>query len=168
MDLLKSIHELEDLVEQASRLPFTGKCMIPEDELMNLITDMRNQWPSALREAESITQERDKIIEDAHAEAQNIIEQAKAYAQKKVSDSEITAAAKARANEILEKTYQHSEEVRGGSMQYAEQILDHMDSYMRRMAESIAEAREGLKHIEDEPEPQQDESVKEDMKKNKQ
>ena len=104
MDIIKSIHELEDLVTNSSRLVFTNKCLIEEDKLVRLIDDIRKEWPSALKEAEEITQNRDKIIEDARAEAKNIIEQAKAYAQKKASEDEITLAAQSKAKDILNKT----------------------------------------------------------------
>ncbi len=157
MDLLKSIHELEELVANASHFPFTGKCMLDEEALMQLISDMREQWPTALQEAEKITDERDKIIEDARAEAKNIIEQAKAYAQKQVSEDAITTAAKARANEILEKTYQRSEEVRNGSLQYAQQVFEHMEHYMKNVMDNVSMAKEGLKHIDDVPKNQHSE-----------
>ena len=151
MDLLNSIHQLEELVTNSSHFPFTGKCMIDEEMLMQLISDMREQWPTALQEAEKITNERDKIIADARAEAKNIIEQAKAYAQKKVSEDEITKAAKVRANEILEKTYQRSEEVRNGSIQYAEQVFDHMDNYVQNVMNNVQAAKAGLKNISTKP-----------------
>ncbi len=150
MDLLKSIRELEDLVTNSSRLVFTNKCLIEEDALIRLIDDIRKQWPSALQEAEEITKNRDKIIEDARIEAKNIIEQAKVYAQKKVSEDEITTAAKERSNDILEKTYKRSEEVRDGSVQYAEQVFDHMTLYVQNVMNNLQMAKEGLKHIGEE------------------
>ena len=78
MDIIKTLDELEELVSNSSRLVFTNKCLIEEDALVRLIDDIRKDWPSALKEAEEITQNRDKIIEDAGAEAKKIIEKAKA------------------------------------------------------------------------------------------
>lgn len=148
MDLLKSIHELEDLVTNSSHLVFTNKCLIEEDELIRLIDDIRKEWPSALKEAEEITQNRDKIIEDARQEAKNIIEQVKAYAQKKASEDEITLAAKAKAKDILEKTYTQSEAMRNDSIQYAQQVFDHMGLYVQNVMNNIQAAKDGLKNIE--------------------
>ncbi len=148
MDLLKSIHELEELVGNSKRVVFTNKCLIEEDELVRLIDDIRQQWPSALKEAEEITLNREKIINDAQAEAKNIIEQAKAYAQKKVSEDEITKAAKVKAEDILNKTHNHSEEVRNGSIQYADQVFDHMTLYMQNIMSTIQAAKNGLKDIQ--------------------
>ena len=78
MDLLDSLHELEDLVASSSRFLLTKKCLVNEEELIRLISNIRKEWPSALKEAEEINANRDKIIEDARIEAKNIIEQAKA------------------------------------------------------------------------------------------
>lgn len=148
MDIIKTLDELEELVSNSSRLVFTNKCLIEEDALVRLIDDIRKDWPSALKEAEEITQNRDKIIEDARAEAKNIIEQAKAYAQKKASEDEITLAAKARAKEILEKTFTQSEAMRNDSVQYAQQVFDHMGLYVQNVMNNIQAAKEGLKNIE--------------------
>lgn len=148
MDIIKTLDELEELVSNSSRLVFTNKCLIEEDALVRLIDDIRKDWPSALKEAEEITQNRDKIIEDARAEAKNIIEQAKAYAQKKASEDEITLAAKARAKEILEKTFTQSEAMRNDSVQYAQQVFDHMGLYVQNVMNNIQVAKEGLKNIE--------------------
>lgn len=148
MDIIKTLDELEELVSNSSRPVFTNKCLIEEDALVRLIDDIRKDWPSALKEAEEITQNRDKIIEDARAEAKNIIEQAKAYAQKKASEDEITLAAKARAKEILEKTFTQSEAMRNDSVQYAQQVFDHMGLYVQNVMNNIQAAKEGLKNIE--------------------
>ena len=148
MDIIKTLDELEELVSNSSRLVFTNTCLIEEDALVRLIDDIRKDWPSAPKEAEEITQNRDKIIEDARAEAKNIIEQAKAYAQKKASEDEITLAAKARAKEILEKTFTQSEAMRNDSVQYAQQVYDHMGLYVQNVMNNIQAAKEGLKNIE--------------------
>lgn len=157
MDIIKSIHELEDLVTNSSRLVFTNKCLIEEDKLVRLIDDIRKEWPSALKEAEEITQNRDKIIEDARAEAKNIIEQAKAYAQKKASEDEITLAAQSKAKDILNKTYTQSEAMRNDSIEYAQQVFDHMGIYVQNVMNNIQAAKEGLKNIETKPEDKSEE-----------
>ena len=154
MDIIKTLDELEELVSNSSRLVFTNKCLIEEDALVRLIDDIRKDWPSALKEAEEITQNRDKIIEDARAEAKNIIEQAKAYAQKKASEDEITLAAKARAKEILEKTFTQSEAMRNDSVQYAQQVFDHMGLYVQNVMNNIQAAKEGLKKKKEKKEEQ--------------
>ena len=69
MDLLDSLHELEDLVASSSRFLLTNKCLVNEEELIRLISNIRKEWPSALKEAEEINANRDKIIEDARIEA---------------------------------------------------------------------------------------------------
>lgn len=63
MDLLDSLHELENLVASSSRFLLTNKCLVNEEELIRLISNIRKEWPSALKEAEEINANRDKIIE---------------------------------------------------------------------------------------------------------
>ena len=51
MDLLDSLHELEDLVANSSRFLLTNKCLVNEEELIRIIDNIRKEWPSALKEA---------------------------------------------------------------------------------------------------------------------
>ena len=151
MDLLKTISELEDLVAKSKRFPLTDKCMVDEEALIRLTNNIREQWPSALKEAEEITQNRDKIIADAREEAKNIIAQAKAYAQKQVNENTITVTAKEKANAILEKTYNHSEALRNESVQYAGQVLEHVIVYMQNALNTVEAAKQSLKDVQKQP-----------------
>lgn len=49
MDLLDSLHELENLVASSSRFLLTNKCLVNEEELIRLISNIRKEWPSALK-----------------------------------------------------------------------------------------------------------------------
>lgn len=158
MDLLKTISELEDLVAKSKRFPLTDKCMVDEEALIRLTNNIREQWPSALKEAEEITQNRDKIIADAREEAKNIIAQAKAYAQKQVNENTITVAAKEKAKAILEKTHNQSEAIRNESVQYrnesiqyAGQILEHVIVYMQNAQNTVEAAKQSLKDVQKRP-----------------
>ena len=169
MDLLKSISELEDLVANSKRFPLMDKCMVDEEAFIRIINEIRDQWPSALKEAEEITSNRDKIIEDAREEAKNIVAQAKAYAQKQVNEDAITVAAKAKANDILAKTYAHSETMRNESVQYAGQVLDHVILYLQNAMSTmegglntIETAKKNINEIKNQPiTPPQEEAQEE-------
>lgn len=151
MDLLKTISELEDLVAKSKRFPLTDKCMVDEEALIRLTNNIREQWPSALKEAEEITQNRDKIIADAREEAKNIIAQAKAYAQKQVNENTITVAAKEKAHAIFEKTCNQSEAMRNESVQYAGQVLEHVIVYMQNALNTVEAAKQSLKDVQKQP-----------------
>lgn len=56
MDLLDSLHELEDLVANSSRFLLTNKCLVNEEELIRLIDNIRKEWPSALKELKKLMQ----------------------------------------------------------------------------------------------------------------
>ena len=138
MDLLKSLHELEELVANSSHFLLTNKCLINEDELVRLIDNIRSEWPSALSEAEEITRNRDKILADAHAEAKNIIEQAKAYAQKKVSEHEVIKSANSQAK------YIHN-----SSMQYSGQIFDYTNKQLETLLATVEDAKNRIQLAKD-------------------
>ena len=69
----------------SSRFLLTNKCLVNEEELIRLISNIRKEWPSALKEAEEINANRDKIIEDARIEAKKYHRTSKSICSKKAS-----------------------------------------------------------------------------------
>lgn len=101
MKFKELIDELEEIIEDASKIPLSGKCMVDKEEIFTIIEQIRLTYPEDLKQAEYVKKERDRILQDAQKEAQIITEEAKNKAAKMVDDSEIVNNAKQKANEII-------------------------------------------------------------------
>lgn len=101
MKFKELIDELEEIIEDASKIPLSGKCMVDKEEIFTIIEQIRLTYPEDIKQAEYVKKERDRILQDAQKEAQIITEEAKNKAAKMVDDSEIVNTAKQRANEII-------------------------------------------------------------------
>ncbi|MDD2402534.1 MAG: ATPase, partial [Clostridia bacterium] len=77
MEIMSLLDEFENVVEESSRIPMTGKVIINEDILYNFLDKLRATMPEAIREAEWILREREKMISEAEKEAETIIETGK-------------------------------------------------------------------------------------------
>ena len=97
----KLLEDLESLVLNASKMPFTNKKMIEEEELLQIIDDLKASMPAELEESKKVLSEKDKIIADAQRHADSMVAQAKDYIAKLTEESELVRQAQEHANQIV-------------------------------------------------------------------
>ena len=101
-DTLELITELEDIIDKGVAVPFSGRCLLDKEELLEIIQEIRLKLPTDLEQAKWIKAERINIINDARKEAEEIIKAANDQLVAMVDDSEITKKATQAAAEIME------------------------------------------------------------------
>ena len=69
MVVRETLARLEELVLKATRVPFTGKILIEDDEIMHLVEELRHDLPQELERADKIIQDREEILKSAQAQA---------------------------------------------------------------------------------------------------
>lgn len=124
------LDELEDILEQSSTMPFTGKVMINKDEILDIITEIRLRLPNEIKQSKWVLEERNKILIDAQKEADAIIKDGGATVNKLVDEHEITKLAKASAEKIVSDAKYTAKELRLGAIEYADEILALMQKTM--------------------------------------
>lgn len=138
------LDELENLVVEARRVPFTNKCVIEDDDIVRLIDNLRTVLPQEIQDASSLMQERQNILNDAKTEANKIIDQAKSYAMKLVAENEIVKQAQIDANEIMAKTIDNANSLKSDSLKYADEVFDHLVRNVSNTLEVVKQAKENL------------------------
>ncbi|HHW54212.1 MAG: ATPase [bacterium] len=149
MEIFELFDNLEELIAEAGRIPLTGKVVVNEDELIEVIEQIRNSLPDELRQARWVLKERKRIIADAENEAREIVQQAKDYTAKLVDENEITKLARQQAEEILLKAQEEAREIRLGSHAYAERVLVKVEEVLDNLTESVQRGRAELKKDEE-------------------
>ncbi|NLJ77318.1 MAG: ATPase [Peptococcaceae bacterium] len=145
MDLLNSLNELEELIENSGKVPFTRKVMVEEDRLLDLLDRIRTTMPEEVRQAKWIIQEREKVLQDSQKEAMRIVEDAQKQIEKRADDSEIVRQAKVNAEEILGKAESVAMEIREGAKGYADDILVNLQENLGKILEQLEQGRAELK-----------------------
>lgn len=145
LDLLKILNELEEYVEESTKMPFTGKVLIDDDVLMEFVDRIRSSLPEEIRQAKWITKERQKIITEAQKEAEKIVEDAKQHITKIADESEINKQAQKYAEEIVQKAQGVANEITNGANQYADDILGSLEGNLNKIMTSVKNGREELK-----------------------
>lgn len=136
MEVLGMLNELEEMLETANSF-FGKKVSIDKVRALELITDIRIGLPDDFKQAEWISQERQRIIFDAEDDAKEIIEKAKLEAEKLVEQSSITQAAYKRADEIVEKAQEDARKLRNGAIYYSQDLLKEVAKDMTDIAEKV-------------------------------
>ena len=149
------LNKIEDLVAGASHLPLTGKALIDEEVLANLVEELRNELPQELEHAEKIMGERDQIIQNAHADADEIIKQAKIQAEQLVDENDVVMKAREKSrmvlsqaqsqeSEIMERTRINSQQLQEDVDRYANQVFDQLIAHVTSTFQGVQAAEAGL------------------------
>ena len=121
MEVLSILNELEEMIE-GSRSVFGNKASIDKNRAIELITDIRIGLPDDFKQAEWISQERQRIIYDAQEEAEKIISDAKLRAEEIIEQDNITQAAYRKAADIVAEAEYDAKELRNGAVRYSQEI----------------------------------------------
>lgn len=90
MEILSILETLEDLVEKSVSVPFSGKCMIDKEEILEIIKEIRLKLPDDIKQAKWVKEERQRILLEAQKEANEIIKDAENKISSLVDEHEIT------------------------------------------------------------------------------
>ncbi len=132
MDLQYLIDRLETMVTSAKRMPITNKLQMDEQELADLIDQMRTVLPEEVRAARKVLRERDTIIAEAQQQADEVLNTAHEQAEMLLDQEGLTAEAQARANQHLEEAMQVAQQRIDGADDYARDVLPTLHSQLTR------------------------------------
>lgn len=145
MNFMELVDELEDLVETASQVPLTGKIMIDREDIIEIISDLRNEVPQEVEEASKVNKNRESIIEDAKAEAEKMVGMARAKAEEYINEDDLVIKANERAEEILSKANEESLQIREGARDYADELLENTQVNLSEIIKMLNENRRELR-----------------------
>ena len=130
---------LFDMVDEAKNVPLSGdKCMLERDKVLDLIDDIRAQFPVELGEAKKMMANRAEVIASAKREAELIRKQAESEAQRILAQDPILLQAKQQSAELMRQAEERSRELKRSANEYCEDAL-------RRTEEAVAEAYDEIK-----------------------
>lgn len=141
--MASGVEELMDLlyqlIDEAKGVPLSSdKCIIERDKALDLLDEIRGQFPMELGEAKKLIASRNDYIASAKREADLIKRQAEDRAKQILAEDELTAQARQRGNEMLRQAEERSRELRQAANAYCEDAL-------RRTEEAVAEAYDEIK-----------------------
>lgn len=161
MDILYLLDQLEEVLGAGSRLPLTSRTLVDEQEVLDILDQMRVSVPEELKEARRLTQDRDQVIADAQQEAEQILRNADSAAAERVGEHHLVRAAEMRAADIEERALRQAEATRREADAYAARVLQKLRDQISQVAQTVdrglseleTRTARGPAEVEDEDEP---------------
>ena len=77
------------MIERSKSIPFSAKCIIEKEELLEIIKEVRLKLPDELKQAKWVKEERARILDEAQKEADGIVKEAENRIIAMIDDHEI-------------------------------------------------------------------------------
>lgn len=145
MEILAILETLEDVVEKSVTVPFSGRCLVDKEEILEIVKEIRLKLPDDIKQAKWVKEERQRILMEAQKEANGIVKDAESKIASLVDEHEITKKAYEQANEIISNAQKNAREIRLGTREYADSILGKVEEILKDTIEVIEVNREELK-----------------------
>jgi cell division septum initiation protein DivIVA len=137
VDILYLLDQLEEVLGGGSRLPLTSRTLVDEQEVLDILDQIRVSIPEELKSARRVAQERDQVLADAHTEADRIVRDAEAHAAERVTEHSLVRAAQLRAADVEDRALRQAEEIRREADAYAYRVLQKLRDQIGQVAQTV-------------------------------
>lgn len=145
MEIFTLLETLEDIMEKSRNIPFSTKCVVDRDEILEIIKEIRLKLPDEIKQAKWIKEERQRILVEAQNEANDIIKEAENRIISMIDEHEITRKAYEKKVEIIETANEMSREIKSGTEEYADGVLAGIEVALEDALKIIRNNRKELK-----------------------
>ena len=128
------IGALYDMVQDARSMPLSAdKCILERDKVLDMLDEIIAQLPGELKQARTIVESRNELVNQARREADNVIREAQEKVNQLVTKEAIYEEAKKRSEELVSQTQNRINQLRKAANEY-------MDESLRQTEETISNA----------------------------
>ena len=145
MEIFTLLETLEDILEKSRNVPLSEKCIIDQEEVLDLIKEIRLKLPDELKQAKWVKEERQRILVEAQKEADGIVKEAENRIISMIDEHEITRKAYEKKVEIIETANEMSREISKGTKEYADNVLAGIEVALEDALKVIRNNRKELK-----------------------
>jgi len=142
--MLSLIDELENLVQRAIHVPASGRVLIDETSLRDIIDQMRLAVPDEALVGQRIQAERERILAEARVIARRITEEAQAQVNSRLDDQGAVQLARQRAREIQAEAEQKANALRGDTNKYVSHQLSALEYRLQRLLHEVQAGQRAL------------------------
>lgn len=133
---------LYSMISEAWGLPLGAeKCVIERDKVLDLLDEIKAQFPTELAEAKRLVAARNEFIANAKKEADSIRKVAEERARQLVDEQEIVKNARIKSNSMLAEAEAKSSELRKVANSYADDALHRTEEAINEALEEVRQSR---------------------------
>jgi cell division septum initiation protein DivIVA len=142
---MDALQALETLVAEARSVPLSASAVIPREEALTIIKQIRDALPAEHQQAREVMDERERILTDAHEKAAFIVEQAREERSRLLSRAEVVQAAEKEAERIVEQARADANDLAHKADDYADRQLADLEIVLDKLLRTVAKGRDQMR-----------------------
>ena len=151
-NIIEQLDTLYAMVTDAWGVPLgNDKCIIERDKAIQIITDIKNNLPSAIAESKRLVAARDEFIGNAKREAEALRKNAEEMARSMVEQQEVMRVARARSAEMIATAEARSRELQRVAGDYTDDVMRQTEESLASALEIVRAKRSAFARIEAQP-----------------
>jgi cell division septum initiation protein DivIVA len=158
MDILYLVDRLENLIATSRRMPLVNQIILKENDILNLVDQLRTTIPEEIKQARRILQDKERIIAQAQAEASALLARAREESAQAVNREGLLRNAEQRSRELVREAEVKGETLKNEADNYVLETLralrDHLTEIETDIGRSILSIEKGLESLEGNQEEQ--------------
>ena len=144
LTVLDQLDQLEEIVLDGSRIPFSGGRLVNEQDAIELMDALRDALPTQITHADELIRQRDGFIEKARQQAEEILGHARREREQLISTASIRQEAERHVAELREQARLQCEQMVLQARQQAAQIEQEQQARLAQMEQHFAHRRQQL------------------------
>jgi len=142
MNAIEIVDRIEEFLDKRKRIPFSSNIIVNENEIYDLLDELRNILPEEFKQSRWIVKERENMIEEAKRYSERIIKDAKEKAEILISETEILKSANRKSEEMMSAVEARARTIRLEAEDYADEKLANMEAVLHKLLNAIEKGRE--------------------------
>ena len=147
MEIFTLLETLEDILERSKNLPFSEKVIVDRNEMLDLIKEIRLKLPDELKQAKWIKEERERIMSEAHKDADDIVKEAEKRIISMIDEHEITKKAYEKKDEIVAEANEKYRIMDRETKAYADGILENVQERVKTLQDTLVQIEGSLNEV---------------------
>ncbi len=145
MDAMELIEKLEEIIGKSRKIPFSSNFIINENEVYEILDELKNIMPEEFKQARWIVKERENMLEEAKRQSMRILHDAEEKAEIMISENKIMKSAVKKAEEIISIAEAKARTVRLEAEDYADEKLASLEAVLYKILSAVEKGREQFK-----------------------
>ena len=144
MEIFTLLETLEEILERSKNIPFSDKVLVDRNEILDLIKEIRLKLPDELKQAKWIKEERERIMSEAHKDADDIVKEAEKRIISMIDEHEITKKAYEKKDEIVAEANEKYRIIDRETKAYADGILANVQEKVKSLQQNLTQIEVSL------------------------
>jgi hypothetical protein len=144
VDLSARIQQLEELVRDAKSMPLSSSALLNRDEVLELITQMKDSLPDEIKQARWIVKDREELLAKARRDAEAMVEAAREEQLRMASHEAVVQRAQEEAERVVQEASEDGRRLRLESEDYVDAKLAQLENALQRILEDVIETNQSI------------------------